>query len=286
MSCEQIDCPICFECIGATNNITTECGHKFHASCLMTNVTRNGFGCPCCRTRMAELPDEEEEDDDETLVDDDSDDDSDDDTELDYTFSDNEDALRGLRLFTNLLEGVEHNQEDLVAEFQYLEQREEDIRPCPTLEVVAAALREQGVTYENLLASALMEHEEYENTMHELDRGTNDLWGKLRMFISNYRPAPTAVAEDTVAVAEDPIAVAEDTVAVAEEDDWIKELASICCPEPTILGEEFDFSEEFNFFIEERRGLTLSLDDVRMDLSKYMDEVDYRAQPKMPLIHV
>jgi hypothetical protein len=46
------DCPICFEPIENTNNITTECGHKFHANCLLQNVSLNGYSCPCCRTQM------------------------------------------------------------------------------------------------------------------------------------------------------------------------------------------------------------------------------------------
>lgn len=60
---EQMDCPICMEVIGETNNITTECGHCFHASCIMTNVSRNGFSCPCCRAQMAEEEEYDEEDD-------------------------------------------------------------------------------------------------------------------------------------------------------------------------------------------------------------------------------
>ena len=46
------NCPICFEPIENTNNITTECGHKFHATCLLQNVSLNGYNCPCCRTPM------------------------------------------------------------------------------------------------------------------------------------------------------------------------------------------------------------------------------------------
>ena len=61
---EVCQCPICFDTISdKKNNITTECGHKFHASCLMTNVIRNGFNCPCCRAVMAtpEYPEYKEE---------------------------------------------------------------------------------------------------------------------------------------------------------------------------------------------------------------------------------
>ena len=60
---EIIECPICMDQIEeGKNRITTECGHCFHASCLMTNVAHNGFGCPYCRTAMAEEVEDEEED--------------------------------------------------------------------------------------------------------------------------------------------------------------------------------------------------------------------------------
>ena len=61
---EIIECPICMDQIEETKNrVTTECGHCFHASCLMTNVAHNGFGCPYCRTAMtAEVASENSDD--------------------------------------------------------------------------------------------------------------------------------------------------------------------------------------------------------------------------------
>jgi hypothetical protein len=60
-----MDCPICMEVMLTTKNcITTECGHQFHASCLMKNTAVNGYDCPCCRTQMAETADDDEEDND------------------------------------------------------------------------------------------------------------------------------------------------------------------------------------------------------------------------------
>ena len=110
---------------------------------------------------------------------------SDDETEIDEIFADNDDALRGLRLLTNLLEGNEHDQEDVVAEYQYVQQKEED--SPPTLDLVSILLAQQGITFENLVANALMEHDEYEHNMELLDRSTDDLWGKLRIIISNFK---------------------------------------------------------------------------------------------------
>ena len=47
------DCPICMESISkCTNHTMTECGHSFHTTCIMKNVSKNGFQCPYCRTCM------------------------------------------------------------------------------------------------------------------------------------------------------------------------------------------------------------------------------------------
>ena len=57
-----IECPICMDSIEiSTNCVTTECGHCFHTNCLMKSIAHNGFGCPYCRTKMAEEPEEEED---------------------------------------------------------------------------------------------------------------------------------------------------------------------------------------------------------------------------------
>ena len=64
LECEE--CPICMDAIDPDRNcVTTECGHKFHAKCLFANIAHNGFGCPCCRGKMAEDEEEEEEEEEE-----------------------------------------------------------------------------------------------------------------------------------------------------------------------------------------------------------------------------
>lgn len=63
---ETIDCPICMDPIdGNKNSVVTECGHKFHCSCLMKNSCHNGFDCPMCRATMVEDMEDEDEDEDE-----------------------------------------------------------------------------------------------------------------------------------------------------------------------------------------------------------------------------
>lgn len=58
-----MDCPICFELINpSVNCVTTECGHHFHANCLLKSISMNNHGCPMCRAQMVESSTENEED--------------------------------------------------------------------------------------------------------------------------------------------------------------------------------------------------------------------------------
>ena len=173
----QIECPICIELIDCSKNcVTTECGHCFHTNCLMKNVAHNGFGCPYCRIPMAEeLPEEEsseyEEDDYEEEM-----------------FNDY--ALRGLRFFTNNLDGVDHCIEDIKdeEEDEDLEEAEEEEIIRPSSSFITQKLIEQGVTMEQFVKVLLLDHDEYERDKEELIRSDDDLFGKLRIIISNYKP--------------------------------------------------------------------------------------------------
>jgi hypothetical protein len=179
MSEFQDQCPICFETIGEKNVIITECGHKFHTSCLMTNITHNGFGCPYCRTLMTVHSHNEE-----TILDDESISDDDSISNDEELYSDY--SLQGLRFFTSLLEEQQHDEEDNTNENDFISniQAESSNQP-PSLEFVTHALKEQGVTYEHLVASALLEYEEYkENESFETVSGF--LWDEIRTIISNY----------------------------------------------------------------------------------------------------
>ena len=175
----QLECPICMDAIDIEvnkNYITTECGHCFHANCLMKNVARNGFGCPSCRTTMAER------------THDDEDDDEDDDYEADEIYDD--DTLRGLRFFTNNLLGNNHVEDDIDAELDYQEEllestEEEQDETIPTTQFVSDKLRQQGITYEQLVSLILLHgHEEYES--ETLERLDGQIFGKMRIIVSNY----------------------------------------------------------------------------------------------------
>ena len=176
----QIECPICYDCIESNKNcVTTECGHCFHANCLMKSVAHNGFGCPYCRTAMAEEPNESEDGDD-----DESDDESEE--EDDEIFSDY--ALLGFRLFQTNIVGEVHDSEDMNEEdeFEAPDEYIEEDEPKPSSYQVTQKLIEQGITMEKLVQCLLTGcHEEYEDN-DEYTRVDDEIFGKIRIIISNF----------------------------------------------------------------------------------------------------
>lgn len=89
------------------NCVTTECGHQFHAKCLMQNVAHNGFDCPYCRTTMADEVSEHDDDDDDSIFTDDEDE------EVSELYSDRAlYAMRQLFRMNSGEENVEHDIED------------------------------------------------------------------------------------------------------------------------------------------------------------------------------
>jgi hypothetical protein len=123
----------------------------------MTSIANNGFGCPYCRTAMAEEPEEEEEEtvwfDEEEMFDD--------------------DALRGFRFFWNNLNSEPHDEDD-------------------ETDFVAQKLREQGVTFEQLFKMVCFNvYEEYEY-VEAGQRLSDDIFGKIRIIVSNYTPEKAA----------------------------------------------------------------------------------------------
>ena len=166
----QTECPICIEIIDFKKNcVTTECGHCFHTNCLMTSVAHNGFGCPYCRTAMAEeIKEEEEEEEEDDWYDE----------EEEEMFSD--DSLRAFRFFMNNINGIEHEQEDINDE-------SEEEALVPSAEFLAKKIIEDGVTMEQMVQALLLSHAEYEDN-EEFERIDSELYGKLRIIISNYTP--------------------------------------------------------------------------------------------------
>ena len=72
-------------------------------------------------------------------------------------------ALLGLRLFTNRLEDVEHDPEDVMADYTLTFQSQEEQPVIPTIEYITERLIEQGVTMNQLVHTLAMDHREYEN---------------------------------------------------------------------------------------------------------------------------
>ena len=177
MNCE---CPICFDAIeGNKNKVITECGHCFHTNCLMTSVAHNGFGCPYCRTEMAQEVNEEESE-------------YDDDEEEEELYA--EDVLRGFRLFMANIEDEEQDEED-VAQERYEQQiieaaeerrREHELDNGMTPEYIAQRLVLQGVGMIDLVKVLLLGHDEFDHRNEEFDRLDGEMFGKLRTIISNY----------------------------------------------------------------------------------------------------
>lgn len=183
------ECPICMETIDVSINcVTTECKHSFHANCLMKNIAENGFGCPYCRTIMAETKDEDDDEDDDSEYNDDdeiSDDDSvDEDEEEEY-------VLRGFRLFTNNVNGLQNDETDMILEEMFM--NDANHNTAPPVEFVAEKLRETGVTYEQLAMHVCYQnnlygrfHRVYNEYNQEFEEFNENLYNKMKMIIKNY----------------------------------------------------------------------------------------------------
>jgi len=61
MSQPAEECCICFEEIGKINNCVTECGHTFCFKCMAMSMYHKN-ACPCCRSKLVDIPEEEESD--------------------------------------------------------------------------------------------------------------------------------------------------------------------------------------------------------------------------------
>lgn len=196
LSTSALECPICMDTIeGLCNRVVTECGHAFHCSCLMQNAAHNGFGCPYCRTKMAEEPEEEEDEEDE---------------EDDEVTVFVEDALTSFRMFHQRINGDEVEEEP-AEEWESVdgsddedadEDEEQDV--MPTADYVAQKLTERGITLEDLVKNILFqEHSNYGENYADYDRRSSEVYGQFRAIISQYTPvAPTdptpAAPEPTV----------------------------------------------------------------------------------------
>ena len=162
------------------NSVVTDCGHTFHCSCLMQNAVHNGFGCPYCRTTMANEPpleDDYEDDEDETFSQFEGEEVSD-------------DALTSFRMFMQRLEGEEPEEED-EDNWETEDEDEEDEEPAlvPDAAYMTAKLMERGITYEKLVKSILFqEHNSWDRYYQDYARTSGEVYGQFRAVISRYTP--------------------------------------------------------------------------------------------------
>jgi hypothetical protein len=201
----QIDCPICMDCIESTtrNCVTTDCGHCFHTNCLMQSVAHNGFGCPYCRTAMAEVPEEEDSDDEEE-------------DEENYL---EDDILRGVRFFWNNVEGVGHDSEDERDEDEMEDEMNEDdgeedegeSPAVPDAAYVAQKLAERGITFEDLVKNILFDgfDNPFDESYVQYREKSYEVYGQMRAIVNRYNPneVENATATPQTPAPEDPIAV-------------------------------------------------------------------------------
>ena len=207
--------------IGLNNRVTTECGHAFHCSCLMQNAAHNGFGCPYCRTTMAEIPD-------------DSDLDSDDSITISSFYNDEEDEfLTSFRMFHQQLNGQEVEEEDSDSDSTDwsdedsdeeeggleegleiigqpvveggLEERDQPVveRDQPVVEMappvvdadsahITQKLMDRGITFEDLVKTILFhEHDNYLNRYSHHERRSSEIYGQFKAVMSRFRNEQT-----------------------------------------------------------------------------------------------
>jgi hypothetical protein len=155
------------------NCVTTECGHKFHTSCLMKNVAFNGFECPYCRTAMAE--DDDEDSDDEEYDEDNAEDAED---EVDEP---------------PLLRWIIDEDTDEIDENYPLS----DEDPIPSFDLILKTLIEKNVSYEDLVKCTLFGHLAFSFTElnPEINRLNELINNEIYDVIINYKPEQEEVSK-------------------------------------------------------------------------------------------
>jgi len=149
---------------------------------------------------MAEEPVEDEDEDEEDDLSAISEEDMD---EEEYT-------LRGFRLFFNNVSGMEHDEDDVEDEMEDEEaiqmdqqqQREQEQVPRPSASFIADKLVEEGITMETIVKALLKDHEEYDADEEEFMQIDDELFGKLRVIISNYTPVSPSQPDPVTALEE------------------------------------------------------------------------------------
>jgi hypothetical protein len=165
------------------NCVTTECGHNFHAKCLMQNVAHNGFDCPYCRATMAEEVSQEDDDDD-----DDSFFSNDEDEEVSELYSDR--ALFAMRSMFRMNSGEDVVEED--SEEEEDDEEDEDTVDGLTTDAIPVDRVVQNLqsqfSYEQLVRIILqLNNFDYQNGPNRTDRD------EIRLFDHFHRQLERSV---------------------------------------------------------------------------------------------
>jgi hypothetical protein len=174
--------------VGICNKVVTECGHAFHCSCLMQNVSHNGFSCPYCREKMADEIEEEDEDDAANSIYSDD--------EEEHIYGDY--ALTSLRMFSQRINGEDVEEEvqpitnlqDDTEDWETVAEEVEEVEEAEEVEEVEEAsssyitekLNERGITYEDLVKSLL----DVEHDYTDFSRRSAEVYGQFRIIITQY----------------------------------------------------------------------------------------------------
>ena len=182
------ECPICMdEIVENINCVITECGHSFHTKCLLTNVSRNGFGCPYCRNELAVNHRNNDEDDDYS---------SESSSYDDYNESERiaSQAFYGMRNMFLIAEGLpseeseENDENENNTSHDDDEQLPIELPPDkPSITFISQMLISNGVTMEDMVKCVIDEtfHPEYDSE----DYGNESIvvYGKIRRIITRHQ---------------------------------------------------------------------------------------------------
>ena len=155
----------------------------------MKNAAHNGFGCPYCRTVMAEQPEESDSED------------SDSDSEEETVFD--EDALTSFRMFHQRIneEEVEEQEEDDddwgTVDSEVEVEGEVLGSAMPDAVYVAEKLLGRGITFEDLVKDALYNAHSNWGDFDEYERRSSEVYGQFRAVITQFSPPPAPVPTQT-----------------------------------------------------------------------------------------
>ena len=189
-----VECPICMDAIDITKNcVVTECGHHFHAKCLMQNVAHNGFDCPYCRAAMAEEVEDDEDSDGESFYSDEEDE------EVSEVFSDRAlFAFRQLFRMNSADDGVDEEDDDDYEEEEEEEEEEEPRRELP-FENFVQKFQEANISYEQMVKVFVIDSNMDYNPTQDEDRMMRRFYDMIDRFVCEINNRNNVVDEPAVA---------------------------------------------------------------------------------------